>query len=263
MAEIDPILLHRTNVQRLQSGDVIAPGYPGAGSTLLGKLLLELGVNYVDLYTDIIDDRRRVSVAPERAEYRMRFPPRAKRPTPGRLFAKSHLGPNEFPCEVSEALLLVRDPRDTVYSYHRWRLAFSEEGENRPFADFLENGIGGEATAAQEWAEFYESWLSARDYGWKVHVVRFEDLKSNGFETLAAAAAEFGIQSNAETLNMAIEGSTFEVMRNHEDHAVSDDRRIMRRGLPGEWREWFTSQLAAPFSDPDVVNVAQQLGYEL
>lgn len=263
MTGFDPVRLHRANALRLHGGDVVAPSYPGAGATLLGNLLLELGVNYVDLYTDVIDKRRRVSVAPERAEYRTRFPPRSEGPTDGRLFAKSHLGPHEFPSSVRRALLLVRDPRDTLFSYHRWRLAFSEEGECRPFERFLADGISGIGTAVQEWAEFHRQWLRAREHGWKVDLVRFEDLKSSGCATLAGVAVELDINVDATALRRAVESSSFEAMRNHEDATAIDARRIMRRGLPGEWREWYTSRLSAMFADSEVVDVARQLGYEL
>lgn len=263
MSEFDPIALHRTNARRLHAGDVVVASYPGAGATLLGNLLLELGVNYVDLYTDVIDARRCVSIAPERAEYRRRLPPRAAGPTAGRLFVKSHLGPNEFPSDIRNALLLVRDPRDSLYSYHRWRLAFSEEGEDRPFDEFMEGGVGGKATAAQEWANFYETWLGAREHGWKLNVVRFEDLKSSAVATLADVTAELDINADAAALRQAVENSTFEAMRRHEEAAIGDAHRIMRRGSPGEWHEWFTSRLAVPFADSIVIEISRRLGYKL
>jgi hypothetical protein len=37
----------------------------------------------------------------------------------------------------------------------------------------------------------------------------------------------------------------------------------MRRGMPGEWREWYRGDIVRYFSEPAFLLVARDLGYQL
>lgn len=52
-------------------------------------------------------------------------------------------------------------------------------------------------------------------------------------------------------------------MHRHENRqaADGDDRRIMRKGMIGEWRTWLDGGLSQLFGDPKLHDLARQFGY--
>ena len=131
-----PTDLHAENVGRLRPEDVVIASYPGSGAALIGNVLLSLGLAYVDPYTEVVDDHGGGPV-PERVDYRARLAATHAADTSedrsavaARRLVKTHRHPDEFPARPEQIVALVRDPRDAVHSYYRWRLGFSEESES-------------------------------------------------------------------------------------------------------------------------------------
>jgi hypothetical protein len=280
MAEtcFDPVALHRYNIHMLRGGDVIVAGYPGSGAALLGNMLLELGLEHVDPYTEQLAADGTARPAPERLAYRRRLAAAAARDTRGKAgpvpqgkapvrFVKTHLLPEAFAGRTEHrVVLLARDPRDAIHSYYRWRLGFSEEGEDRSFEDFLrgprEEGSH-QIRPVQDWARFYRLWAEYAEDA--EYVITFEALKSEPVAALRGLVQAFGITPGEAALAAAAERSSFAAMRRHEDAHAADGgtARIMRRGMPGEWREWYRGDIVRYFAEPAFRLVARDLGYEL
>lgn len=264
----DPVALHRQNNAVLTGDDVLVPAYPGSGHAFLGNVLLELGLNYSDPYTEFFGTSGRSTPISDVESYRKRLAATAVASTTTACnssfrFVKTHLYPIEFPIRPRGIVLLVRDPRDAVHSYYRWRLGFSEEGEQGSFEEFLDRpGING-LVPVEDWTQFSETWLSMRGEVSYFIVLRFEDLKRDGGEALQPLISTFTPSLDHAYVARALEASSFDAMRAHEDNVScrGDKRRIMRRGKVEEWREWFNGPLAHRFRNLHLRDTAAKFGY--
>lgn len=258
--------MHRHNVRRLAGRAVAVASYPGAGAAFLGNILLELGLDYVDPYTEILDEDGTARPSDARANYRRRMAASAGRDDQGSTpaghlrFVKTHLLPDDFPQPLGVALL-VRDPRDTLWSYYRWRRAFSEEGETRDFRKFLGSVEPLGRRPVDDWVRFHRLWSCAVSDHFPTVVLSFERLKTDGLPEIRELLLGFGLERDDAEIVRALEASSFIEMRRHEDLHADDGRRIMRRGEPGEWREWMTSDLADYFKDPAFRALSFSLGH--
>lgn len=264
----DPRLRHHRNLTRLNGAGIAIASYPGAGAALLGNILLELALDYVDPYTEELGVDGSARPAADRVDYRRRIAAYARRDekggSPGDVrLVKTHLLPQDFPRRRG-AVLLVRDPRDTLYSYYHWRLSFSEEGEGRDFATFLDSVHPLGLRPVDDWTRFHQLWSAAiyAETGTTARV-HFEDLKSDPVGATTQLIKDLGLSLPPEAVVAAVEASSFEAMRGHEDQNAPDSSRIMRRGKPGEWREWYFDGLAGYFQDPEFRTQARSLGYEV
>jgi hypothetical protein len=281
----DPVALHKRNIRKLGRRDIVVAGDPGAGNALIGNIVLELGFDYLDPYTEVIADDGSTSPAENQLSYRQRMAATAARdsadavPQPARRFVKTHLYPDAFAdVPLGGALLLVRDPRDTIYSGFRWFRGFSKSwwddvedtSGKSTLLDFLGGTrIGDGRTPVAGWTAFHEHWLAAAPALDRFAVVRFEDVKTNPVGAVTAMLAAFGQTASVERITRAVERSSFDAMRAHEDRVSAaegetrtKDARIMRRGRIGEWQEWIDGPgIAARFADPDLIATAARFGY--
>lgn len=265
----DPVENHRKNVTHLPDNAIISASYPGAGAAYLGNILLELGLNYFDPYTELL-----VAGVPspvkERMEYRARLSASKRRDASIRdspaetIIFKTHRFPEEFAGKaVDRVMLLVRDPRDSLFSYYNWRLGFSEEGEHGSFSDFLTRTSAQGLTPVEEWATFHRAWLSLpqNDAAVSLFVVKFEDLKTAPRTVMEQSLSKLRVNFRGELLDEAIAASSFDRMRMHEDNnSPGLSARIMRRGMPGEWHQWY-AEYQSHFLRGVIESVAYKLGY--
>lgn len=262
----DPLAVHRRNNRQLAPNDVLIPAYPGSGHALLGNILLEAELNYFDPYTEVLSMDGDSRPLIERVQYRQRLAASAQKDVSGAAggdrFVKTHLYPDEFETP-KKIVLLIRDPRDAIYSYYNWRLGFSEEGEYGSFSDFLDrpNHCGNRPVA--DWTAFYAAWLARQEQADSFAVLRFEDLKHDGAGALEPFRRLFAPMVDRLVISRAVRASSFVAMRDHEDrHAANrDGPRIMRRGKVGEWREWFKGDLSRRFDDAPMQQLACSVGY--
>ena len=265
-AGVDPRVRHRRNVARLDGNGVAVVSYPGAGAALLGNIILELGLDYVDPYTEDLDREGTARPAPDRVGYRRRLAASARRDDRGAAtgetrFVKTHLLPEDFP-QPRGVVLLVRDPRDTLFSYYCWRLAFSEEGERRDLRGFLESVEPLGLRPVDDWSRFHRLWTAVADTSLgPTTLVRFEELKSEPVNATNRLLKAVGVAAAAEDVASAVASSTFEQMRRHEDRNATGQPRIMRRGLCGEWKEWYHGEIADYFQGAEFRAIALHLGY--
>ncbi|MFF2546241.1 sulfotransferase domain-containing protein [Kitasatospora sp. NPDC058063] len=263
----DPMDLHTRNLARLGPRSVVVAGYPGSGAALVGNILTEAGIGYLDPYTEVLHTDRQVTAAPERLDYRSRLAAahRLDRASGREVdcgqpqFVKTHLYPEAFAgLRPAGVVLLVRDPRDAVHSYYRWRLGFSENGEHGSFTEFLRRPARSGLVPPLDWAHFNLSWA---EHGLDARMLRFEELKTDPIAVMRRLLADFGVDPEPAVLARAVERSSFEAMRRHEDDVADSGARIMRSGLVGEWRTWYEGELAACFADERVRRAGARFGY--
>ncbi|MFF3763341.1 sulfotransferase domain-containing protein [Streptomyces sp. NPDC001922] len=283
----DPVKLHMRNAARLGARDVVVAGYPGSGAALIGNILIELGIAYVDPYTEAVGEDGTSQVIEDRLAYRSRLSATAASDRnagggeggadDGPRFFKNHLYPDHFDHgRLAGAVLLVRDPRDAVHSSFQWFRSFAAqwplEGVNvqGTFAEFLDGrGVNDEPPIAG-WAGFYAAWTAALPRFRRSTVIRFEDLKADPEATASRLLEVFGVSRTPAAVEQAVRHSRYENMRAHEERvsaaagAVGSQPRIMRRGMVGEWREWYGDEsVAARFRTPRLLETAATFGYQL
>ncbi|MEU5838639.1 sulfotransferase domain-containing protein [Streptomyces diacarni] len=280
----DPVALHRQNAARLGPRDVVIAAYPGSGASLISNILIELGFDHVDPYSEVIAEDGRCDVLQEDLAYRSRLSAMAAldrkirstgtRPEGQLRFVKNHLHPRFFSPEgLAGAVLLVRDPRDTLHSCYHWYHSFSADrlaqakGQGT-FAEFLDGiALNGEPPV-EGWCHFNRAWADALEGFPRSAVIRFEDLKTDPEATTARLVEAFGFERSPESIARATRNSRYENMRAHEEKSLgagaTDRPLVMRRGKVEEWREWWgNAGLAAPFHEPRLVETADRFGYQV
>jgi len=272
--------LHYHNIDRVQPDDVIVASYGGAGQTLLANILLEIGLNYVNPATEVLLPDGGSVPAEESLSYRGRFAAVHARDNAGTTgsgrwgprLVKTHLFPEEFSGrDFAGVWLLVRDPRDALYSFYRFRQEFAEvpwEFVPDSFEEFLRTDDQTGRRPVNDWTTFYLTWARRAERCRFSTVTRFEDLKRDGVATVRTALRALGVEVPEADLERAVEASGFERMRAHEDSVAALDRdkvnaRIMRKGAVEGWREWMTPDLAECFSGDETASVAAYFGYQL
>ena len=186
---------------------------------------------------------------------------------------KTHLPEAEFTALTFRGVwLLVRDPRDALYSWYRYHRNFAQADWERvpdSFREWLSQPFFAGPAPVENWTAFYRGWWERAVECRSRVVTRFEDLKQAPLETIAKALHELDVEVPGGDLRRAVARSTFEAMRRHEEATVvsggSDQpqARIMRKGKVGEWKEWMTPELRTYFSGAELRSAAGLFGYGL
>ncbi|WDZ84794.1 sulfotransferase domain-containing protein [Micromonospora cathayae] len=273
--------LYRRNVSRLGPDDIVVASHGGSGQSLIGNILAELRLNYVDAYTEELHRDGRAVVAAAHTPYRRHLASQHDKDVGGAepvrrwpRFVKTHHPPAVFgDAPVGGVWILVRDPRDAIYASHQWRVGFAEEEWDRvpaSFPDWLRGPGDFSPSPVDDWPAFYTAWARRADSCAHVDVLRFEDLKTRPVEVVATALGRLGVAVDRDAVAAAVEASSFDRMRAHEDRVAAGDgdpatatRRVVREGRTQGWKRWMTPELATLFTGPDLRLVAAEYGYQL
>lgn len=170
---------------------------------------------------------------------------------------------------TSPVVVVVRDPRDALFSLHRrWRANDWFPGAYPTFLDRRTDwpdhfpGLF-YADAPRTWALYHLRWMHASRFR-PVLFVRFEDLKSRPEESVRQVLSFLHLRGNDDTrIARAIGSSSTERAR-----AVLASRgapvvaHAIHRGQAFEWKERFDPGERARFDVPGVRAAARRLGYE-
>jgi hypothetical protein len=258
--------LYQRNLAHVGARDIILAGYGGAGQSIVAAVVRQLGLDYIDPYTErLVEDGTSTEVEGHR-EFRDRLSlPQGSDGTGAMRFFKTHLPPHVFDGRgAGGSWLVVRDPRDSLYSWYRWRVAFGEEEWDTfdgSFESFLRHRDATGRTPVEDWTYFHDHWLRRPPRRDRFIVTRFEDLKTDPTATCSEALRTIGLPMPQDRLREAVEASSFTAMRAREDAAAGSGERVMRRGKVGEWREWLTPRLGRHFQDEQLWRVAGRFGY--
>ena len=274
--------LYRRNLTLMGKDDVIVANVGGSGQSLIGNILFEAGLNYVDGYTEALREDGHAVPADEHASYRSHFASLYDKDTAGdgRLrslwprFVKTHHPPVVFDdTTIGGVWLLVRDPRDTIYAGYRWRASFGEEAWDRvpdTFEEFLAGPGDFSSDPVADWCAFHTAWLDRSAQTEHAEVLRFEDLKTRPVEVVTAALHRLDVDIDPERVRRAVDASSFDRMREHEDRVTSASGggaaaqpRMIRAGKIDGWREWMTPELARFFAGAELRTVAARFGYDI
>ncbi|ANZ39677.1 hypothetical protein BBK82_30175 [Lentzea guizhouensis] len=265
---------HVRNAARLGAQDVVVAAYSGSGAALLSNILVELGHTFIDPYLDEIgeDGRLRGPSDEELRRYRDRIAHTTG--SGGRRFFKNHLPPDHFPDIATQTVvLLVRDPRDALHSSYRFFQGFADTLlsyltiDDVSFLEFLDDkgAVGEPPVTIDGWVDFYRAWAEAAQRTSCSAVVRFEELKTSPVAAVTRLLETLGLDTGRAAVERAVERSSFEKMRAHEEKvAGGSTAMIMRRGQVDEWREWFgDNELSDRFRAPHMIETAARFGYRI
>jgi len=96
------------------------------------------------------------------------------------------------------------------------------------------------------WSEHVISWTTQKLI--KVHVVRYEDMKQNTFDTFKKAVQFIGIEKSDKQIKTAIEKSDFKILAQQEQEKGFKEKMIksksfFRKGEIGDWRNYLDEKM--------------------
>jgi Sulfotransferase domain len=217
----------------LRPHDVMLASYPRSGSTWFRFLLTESLTGRSAEWSDV--NRAIPYVGGHRDA-----PPLL---ADGGRLVKTH---DRAPGPCARAILIARDPRDVVVSEYRWYARGGYEGD---LETFLRSWLQGGMSLFGSWAENTRFWLDGGLAPDNLHVVRFEDLRSDPFAATRDALAFAGASVSDAAVRAAVDGNTIERSREKESRAGTDDVkqhstgvRFVGEGAVEAWKTKLTEQ---------------------
>jgi len=125
-----------------------------------------------------------------------------------RRFIKSHAEHNPYYYFV---IYLIRNPFDVMVSYYNFMY---DHGVSMNFEEFVKS----EQYGISKWVKHVNSWLKSGMDAQRIHLIKYEDLKSNPLEEIKNMYINLGISVNDEMINRSLNLSDINVMRQSEDH---------------------------------------------
>lgn len=214
--------------------DVFVASYPRSGSTWLRFLLFETLTRNEAGFDNVN------RVLPDVGMHATATPLLANQ---GRLI-KTH---EPFRAEYKRAIYVVRDVRDVVLSEYAYQNALGRI--HGTFDDYLSDFLEGTATGYGSWQEHVRGWLDSpsAEHG-NLLVVSYRDLRKDTQSQLEQILAFLGVRIERKIIANAIRNNEFQKMRAKEDRnpqlgkSGDEDRRFVRKGAVGGWREQLTAE---------------------
>ncbi len=138
----------------------------------------------------------------------------------GRVYAKTHfMYSDQHPraAETEKAVLIIRNPRDVLFSALNYRRLSGLTTAQMSDASYARHFIGNQgdpefkAQGFGTWAGHAESWINQDRF--PVHLVRYEQLKSDTRAQLRAVLEFLEIDAIDDAIDRAIRASSFDAMR--------------------------------------------------
>jgi aryl sulfotransferase len=187
------------------------------------------------------------------------------------IYRPGEYGREAFPTEATRAaLLIVRDPRDVVCSHS----PFFGMSIDDSIDALAKQSTAGQASPAGgmtaqpwgSWSQHLASWLD-KSVPFPVHLIRYEDLKSDAVGTLLPIFNLIGLTCTESELHSAVEQAAFDRLRDSESqHGFAETsprtNQFFRKGTSGGWREELTDSQVAMIEN-DHSHAMELLGYPL
>jgi Sulfotransferase domain len=241
--------------QKLSDHDALLASYPRSGTTWLRFLLYESllgvatafgevrrgvpGVQKVDIGIPVLDSGGRI--------------------------VQTH----EPYCDRDRRVVyVVRDPRSVVVSEYRWqRYSGFYAGS---LDTFFKHFLVGRTNPWGSWGDHVEFWQQSpaarNDH---LHIVRYEDLRSDPEGKFAAVLSFLGVEKDPSLIKQVIENNTVERMRAKEDEARArrgaepkKDLRFVNTGTVGGWATVLSPTQQDAIRDR-FGRIAATIGYDL
>lgn len=201
---------------------------------------------------------------------RVPFPQHSRMPVAMQAVIHNHW---RYDPRLRRCFYLYRDGRDVMVSFyfHRVRMGeFDERAARRlgfpaPLEDaaanlprFIEAALAPRRTRLPSWPQHLDMWYEPGRSG--VAYLAYEELLAEPVSVLAKVLAEHGVEVASERLADSVERYAFDRMTGRE-RGQEDRSSFMRKGVAGDWRNYFTPEAAQVF-DAAAGDWLIRLGYE-
>jgi hypothetical protein len=212
--------------------DTFLVTYPRSGTTWISCIVAELmfGVSPTSLQTvtrfvpDIHD-----------------LPVQSNVPPASRYLVKSHLPLRQFlpSVEYRRVIYLIRDPRDTLLSYHRYVMA--RYNYQKDFLTFVNETLCGR-TWPCSWQEHVNSWLGprAKQSPLELSYLRYEDFVQDPLGAASRLADLLELNVSRRRIAEVISATTPEMMRKKEEFDPIFPRsglKFIGSATSGTWKQ--------------------------
>jgi len=185
-------------------------------------------------------------------------------------YTKLDDGRNLIPTTATKAAIyFVRNPLDVATSFaHHSNLPYDKmiaAMGNSDYAfcsksDKLHNQLRQKLLT---WSGHVESWTTPKPF--PVHVMKYEEMKTNTFETFKKVTRFLGLRHTDEQILKALNFSSFEVLAEQEKkegfkEKSQDAKYFFRKGLIGSWKEELENDLVKKIIS-DNEDVMKKYGY--
>lgn len=229
--------------------DIVSPQFP-CGAAWLANALLELEVPLGHLWG--FDTRKEWAIRSDNsARYVASDLPWKQTLASlqlGRVFRFSNnIRPrftHAFPWQIDlcrRVVLIVRDPRDALYSEWRRHLDNTTLSKSTSFVEFIQQPFyDGPISRIDFLCLYLRSWLAIRSsQPGRIYLLRFEDWKQQPLEQLRAVTRWMGLHVSDDALTRAVEASDVRHLQAVETtlrKRYPFARQFNRLGQPNEWR---------------------------
>lgn len=162
---------------------------------------------------------------------------------------------------------LVRDGRDVIVSGAAHWLNLRRGGASEAEVEAHERALASRTIPEAEFELFLDHWtdavtagLQARERFSHVLDVRYEACLANPSDSAAALFAFLDVATDAAIVAGAVESASFEQMSGGRARGDEDRHSFFRKGVAGDWKDWFTPDQRARF-DTSAGALMRQVGY--
>jgi Sulfotransferase domain len=195
---------------------------------------------------------------------------KALKSTPRPRIIKTH---QYFDHRYPRLIYIVRDPRDVALSYYDFQRKYMQIPDEYPLDRYVDDFVSGKLISSDwgTWNENVSSWIYTRGKRDGFLLLRYEDIMSDTAKELARIATFFDIPPDEQRIQLAIERSSADRMRQleklEEDRWVATKNRrkdipFVRVAKSGGWKnslpESCVHQIESAWGD-----LMTTLGYEL
>ena len=159
-------------------------------------------------------------------------------------------------------LITIRDPRDKLISEYwhsrNYPLHWQRDVDwKMDLTEFISYKLDSEKFSSQS-LEWLRSWNTNRTAA--AMIIKYEELLADTRGTLAGAFRFLGIECDAERIQAIVKRQDFKRVSGRK-RGLEDNKKFVRKGVAGEWREIFTPDQKERFSliGEDVI---RDLGYQ-
>ncbi len=146
---------------------------------------------------------------------------------------------------TSGAVYIVRNPLDVAISFSHHMSADIDTAIEEMAVENLETGVTDRSVyeVYGSWSQHVASWT--RKSHRAIYVMRYEDMLADPFHIFGGLARHLLLRPNEEQLRLAIQRSSFDVLKKQEDEGGFKEKpdkaeRFFREGKAGQWHEKLT-----------------------
>lgn len=159
-------------------------------------------------------------------------------------------------------VVLYRDLRDVAvshYFYVRKTPWHPEYPIYRPLSP--EEGLLMFADRSlDDFAEWVRLWDRNRDRDLSISV-RYEDMLADTTAVMRSVAEHFELDASSDTIKRIVEAHSFQRMARGREPGEQDSNSFVRKGVAGDWKNWFTHEIKQEFKDK-IGEFLIEYGYE-